>query len=715
MPLAAKQAEARAGRKIPTFSMNHFSADFVYMSMNMNLLMSAALFLAQQSSGGTGESLRTSTKTPELPYTIDVIEVGRIKQIQPRVSTDVLRGVTSVLSQKTAYGQGSPFIRGWTGFNTLMLVDGIRLNNSVFRFGPNQYWATVDPFIMRRVDVIKGPASTLYGSDAVGGTVYVTTKGPFDLTAVEGFYPEATYRFASAERSNMGRLESAYLVSNELGFSGGVSYKNFGDFVGGGDMGVQDETGFTQADGDVKFVYRPGLLELTLAYQKTFQDDVPRTHKTIHAEEFHGTKIGKELERDLDQLRELTYIKLRMKELASFADEATLNLSLHTQGEFETRTKSDASGKHQGFNVNTFGSSLQLTKELYDTEFVYGAEYYLDTINSFAREYSAAGSLKSHGIQGPIADNATYASTGIFVQDTFRVADDLTVMAGLRYSYFDAEADDVNVNGARQEFDDNWNAIVGSLRLNQSISSEVGIYGGVSQGFRTPNIADVSKLDDTSAVELPSLDLDEERFTSYEAGLRMNSGSVSGYVAYWYTSIQDLIVQSPTGAFVGGTQVVRKDNVGDGYVNGIELSSRYRVLADITLSAAFSRMFGRVEQLDEKAGFSIVKAPLSRLMPMTLELGADFTLSPDASVFCVGRFVDNQDRLALRDKNDTSRIPPGGTPGYAVFDLGFNYRITDALEGSVKVENLLDKEYRVHGSGSNEPGFNVIVSLTSTF
>ena len=86
----------------------------------------------------------------------------------------------SVMVQKTGYGQGSPYLRGFTGFRTLMMVDGIRLNNSTFRDGPNQYWNTVDPWSVARYEAVMGPASVLYGSDAVGGAVNALSFAPPD-------------------------------------------------------------------------------------------------------------------------------------------------------------------------------------------------------------------------------------------------------------------------------------------------------------------------------------------------------------------------------------------------------------------------------------------------------------------------------------------------------------------------------------------------------
>ncbi len=91
-------------------------------------------------------------------------------------ANELNREVPGVIVQKTGHGQGSPFLRGFTGFRTLLLIDGIRLNNSVFRDGPNQYWNTVDPFTIGQLEIIKGPSSVLFGSDAIGGTVNVVTR-----------------------------------------------------------------------------------------------------------------------------------------------------------------------------------------------------------------------------------------------------------------------------------------------------------------------------------------------------------------------------------------------------------------------------------------------------------------------------------------------------------------------------------------------------------
>ena len=128
---------------------------------------------------------------------------------QSRTLPEALGEVPGVLVQKTSNGQGSPFIRGFTGFRNVLLIDGIRLNNSVFRDGPNQYWNTVDTFAASRIEVLKGPASVLYGSDAIGGAVNVLSDIPG--AAKPGFSPRALYRYSNAESSDTIRGDLTYV------------------------------------------------------------------------------------------------------------------------------------------------------------------------------------------------------------------------------------------------------------------------------------------------------------------------------------------------------------------------------------------------------------------------------------------------------------------------------------------------------------------------
>ena len=119
---------------------------------------------------------RSESDLKKLPSVVRKLDKKQIDERLPRTFPEALRETPGVAIQKTANGQGSPFIRGFTGFRNLILVDGIRYNNSTFREGPNQYWALLDPLAMERIEVIPSQGSVLYGSDAVGGTVNTISK-----------------------------------------------------------------------------------------------------------------------------------------------------------------------------------------------------------------------------------------------------------------------------------------------------------------------------------------------------------------------------------------------------------------------------------------------------------------------------------------------------------------------------------------------------------
>ncbi|MFI5403929.1 MAG: TonB-dependent receptor, partial [Planctomycetota bacterium] len=151
--------------------------------------VNAYLAALAEDEGGSGGPLahekvvvtatREEQKDIDVPYATAEIDEQTVERRSYRSTPQALRNTPGVMVQETSPGQGSPFLRGFTGFRTLFLIDGIRLNNSTFREGPNQYWATVDPLSVARYDVVMGPSSVLYGSDAIGGTVQAITKTPY--------------------------------------------------------------------------------------------------------------------------------------------------------------------------------------------------------------------------------------------------------------------------------------------------------------------------------------------------------------------------------------------------------------------------------------------------------------------------------------------------------------------------------------------------------
>lgn len=661
-----------------------------------------------------------SAQSPDaLPFVTERLDAGRIQLRQlSRTTPEALKDLPSVMIQKTANGQGSPFIRGLTGYHTLFLVDGIRLNNSTFRSGPNQYWSTIDSYAIDRLEVVKGPASVQYGSDAVGGVAQAVSADPFALAGADGLFGRATARYASAERSVMGRIEGA-VASGDFAARAGVSLKDFGDIESGGDAGKLPKTGYDEWAGDVGVALRLNdHWRLDAVHQQLEQDDVWRTHSTSFAKSYSGSKVGSDLARVLDQERRLTYARLSGSNLPGALRDASATASWHEQGETEFRQRKDTTQQFQGTDVDTLGLQSQASLDAAGTVLTLGVDYYHDEVDSFSRRQKEAGGAFKNGIQGPVADDSSADSLGLFLQDEFALTGSLRAVAGARYTWTRVEAGRFENPATKKadSFTDEWDNVSLMGRLIGDLTPGATAFAGVAQGFRAPNLSDLTRFDvaRSGEVEIPTTGLDPEDFLTYEAGVRGHGGALRGEAAYFYTDIHDLIQRTPTGASNADGALVSKTNSGEGYVQGVELALEADVGKAVTLRGDVTWMEG---ELDAYATSDrvLTTEPLSRVMPVTAHLGARWQATDKVWLEGLVTIAAEQDKLSAGDKADTERIPPGGSPGYEIFTVRGGVELAKNLSLTLAVENISDEEYRVHGSGVNEPGRNFVAAVDARF
>jgi hemoglobin/transferrin/lactoferrin receptor protein len=660
--------------------------------------------------------MRASTEAASVPASAYVVSSDDLSEAAPRTTPEALAGIPSVMVQKTSYGQGSPFLRGFTGFRTLMLVDGVRLNNSVFRDGPNQYWNTIDPFSVDRYEVVLGPASVLYGSDAIGGAVNALSPDVPAWTGAPVWQRALKYRGATADQSHQARLETAARLTESFGLRAGYTWKTFDDVKGGKDVGTQPFTGYDETawDAGAEYVWRSGAT-LKLGHQQVNQDDAWRTHRTIYGIEWKGLTKGDDLVHRFDQDRTLTWLRLAHADRGGAVDAYALTLSRHKQGEDLDRVRANGRQDLQGFDVETWGAALTLESDSRVGRWVYGADYFHDIVDSYSTRIDS-GAAPKRAVQGPVADDATYDLLGVFVQNTFE-AGALEVTPGVRYTYAELDAD--LVEGRPDGISGNWDAVVSSLRALLPLAADrrQAVYAGGSQGFRAPNLSDLTRLDfaRSNEIETPVDDLDPEKFTTAEIGWRRAADDWSAGIAYYHTWIDDLIVRAPTGETVDDQMEVTKRNAGAGHVQGVEVTARVNLTADWQVRAMGTWMEGKVEAYPTSERVR-VKDDISRVMPLTGRLALRW--QPEGKTYWVEGVVDaadKADRLSADDARDTQRIPHGGTPGYLVVTLRGGVRAGDALAFTLALENLTDEDYRIHGSGVNEPGRQLVVSAELTF
>jgi len=220
-------------------------------------------------------------------YSVSHVSLGNAEERFARNLVDSLKQTEGVLVQKTSTGQGSPFIRGFTGYRTLALIDGVRYNNSVYRDGPNEYFSLIDKGSIEKLELIHGPSSVAYGNDAIGGTISLFTKKS-DYEAEEGLYSRGSidYQFSSASSSHETRAEYEFGNGGDWGVRLGIGAKLYGN-VRSANIGTQPNTGYDEYSFDLRFDKRlSSAWELTVVHQQLEQDDVWRTHSTIFARSF---------------------------------------------------------------------------------------------------------------------------------------------------------------------------------------------------------------------------------------------------------------------------------------------------------------------------------------------------------------------------------------------------------------------------------------------
>ncbi|MCB9878187.1 MAG: TonB-dependent receptor [Planctomycetes bacterium] len=664
----------------------------------------------------------------DTPYTFQQLDNRDITDRGYRTLPEALAQVPGVMVQKTAHGHGSPFIRGFTGRQNLVLIDGVRFNNSIFRGGPIQYWNTIDALAVDHLEVVKSQGSVLFGSDAVGGTVSLTTKSShFDeYSAGRGFqHGSALYRFDSNGASHTARLEGQVGVGGEWGLHVGVTYRDFGD-IHDRVLHTMPKTGYDEFDYDLRLDVALGDdTTLTLAHQRVQQDDIWRTHRTVFFEPWNGTSLsGPDLARVYDQDRDLSYLKIAGGALG-FVDSYRLTFSYQNFREdfsrIRNRTVSGTPVRDEQSDVTkvaTAGVALAMESHLGDAKLVYGFDYYRDDVDASTvvdRFNQGTTTLISstRSLQGPVGDDAFYDLAGVYVQGRLPAGEAVEFTAGARYTYARADIGVLSDGGtpetaisAKKEFDDLTFNLRGNVRLNENWHA----YAGASQAFRAPNIDDLSALKSsrTDLISTGSLDIEPEEYLTYELGTRYLGGEWSTQASVFYTRITDQITSRPIGT-VGNETVTTSTNGSDGYVWGGEVQTWWDFAREWRAGGSLAYVDGE-EDTFPTASTTPVRQPLSRLMPVTGWLSLRWT-GERSGLWVEGRVIaaGHAGRLNSGDAADTSRFPPGGTPSYVVAFLSSGYQVTQNLELNVTLENVTNTSYRTHGSGVNQPGTNLIV------
>lgn len=673
--------------------------------------------LADQIIGNMDSGLRGApTSLFDSPRAIDIVTQQMLIERSPIDMGQALEQTPGVMIQRTGRGQSSPFVRGLTGQQVLIMVDGVRMTNATFRAGPNQYFNLIDPNMVERVEVIRGPGSVLYGGDAIGGVINVVTKSADDrgYNFVTG---GTVQRFSTADLGYTGRLSAEGWVGSMGVFAGG-GYGNYNNLDIGGspdappgfDVGRQPATSWRYHSADIKLNY---LLsdesELVVGVQHYQGDDIFRTDRfPSNRESIFGP-----------QARDLYYVRWQGCDPCGcgWADTYQITASLHRFDE-ERADRDFRPGRNplltsfRGFFDEQTGVTGSFTKEIGALGMLsYGWDWYHDELGSSRKDVdTSVDPPSSTERRGEVPDDAYYSRYGAFLNWDLRITDRLLASTGVRYEHVTAGAtvalraqdpnDPNDTIEILQPINPNYQDWIGHIGLTYELNPCWHLVGSVSEGFRAPNIDDLASVNENvfgNNTQLPNPNLVPETSITYEVGIKGNTDRFRGQAFVWWNDLQNFIVRRTDQS----EDLLSRTNA-DAYLNGVEFSGEYLVGCDWSLYGNFWYTYGQDLAADE---------PLSRIPPMQGIVGFRRRWNGGQDWFDVYAWlVDKQDRLSARDLTDTNRIPPGGTPGYGTFNFRYGRMITARQRLTVNVENLFDEQYRVHGSGSDGPGINAILS-----
>lgn len=654
---------------------------------------------------------RFSTNPFDEPFSTVVITESEIRRLSDRSIPEALKQVPGVMVQKTAVGHGSPYIRGFTGRQNLLMLDGVRLNNSTWRSGPTQYTNTVDVLSLESIELVKGQGSVLYGSDSIGGTLNLISQSSHPENYADGelfSHGSALYRIISNGGSSIGRLESNSGVGGLFGLHVGITAKHFGDIRDGAHK--QAHTGYDELNYDIQGDWLINTKNtLTFSSRLTSQDDVWRTHKTIYGQTWHGANIGSADDFHYDQRFNIQSLKLSGKELNGAIDDYSLTVAfIQThENEFSSTAKVPTLSK---IGVDTLGINLQLKSGLPAGRLIYGADYYHDRI-------SASQEKNGKTVAPALPDGSDYDLLGLYSDYLLPLlSEKLELRGGLRYTYAHAKLGDIGTGAEHTSKD--WNNLVLAGRALYKIDPSLNVYAGVSQSFRAPNVDDLGanqKPAQTETFVNGNPNLKPESYLTYEVGSHYEDKTFRADVSTYYTRMNDLIVQTPL-AVENGTYKTIAANSSKGWVSGVEADMEWEFTPQWQMMLSGYYTYGKADEYASNNPPVVQSNYISRLAPLSGTLALKWE-APSKDYFAELRVsaAAKADKLNLSDKKDSSRIPPGGTPGYYTVGIYAGWNITPNLTWTTAVENLTNQTYRIHGSGQNEAGISFINSISFTW
>ena len=699
-----------------------------------------------------------SQKFREVPKKVTQINRSMIEFTNPMTSADLLERGGYVYIQKSQLGGGSPMIRGLSTNRLVLSVDGVRLNNAIFRSGNIHNVISISPMNIENTEVIMGSASVLYGSDAIGGVMnFYTKKAKFSNDSNPNIQININSRYSSASNEKMYHIDFNYGLE-KIAFLSSFSKSDFDDLTMGihgpsnylrpnyvtqnsaGDdvlvtnskPRVQRNTGYSQTNFMQKVLYEPNEnLSIDIGIHLSKTGNIPRYDRLIRTDENEGLYYSEWYYGPQEWLlinSQLTYIPKETK----FYDELKFGSSFQKFTESRnSRRFSDSFLKSREEELNIFSFNLDFLKKISEnSNITYGLEMIENKVGSFAKSINISD-LSETPISTRYPDNSSLKSLGLYINYKTKIIEDVFFQSGVRYSLTELKSD-LSQNNIYYDFMyENTTLENGAFVGGIGLSWVRNIYNNwkfnINTAFRSPNIDDLAKVFDSEpgSVVVPNPDLKPERSFGLEFGGYFRTKNnieldFSSYVSYLYNSFirDDFALSNGVSEIIYDgelSQIQALQNSSKSFIYGIEFG----------INMFLNKNFRMKSQHNLIAGYELDDLPFGMPVRHIPPNYGNFHLIYNNGDFTIDTYLNYNSKISFNNLAESERAKPymyaldenGNpySPSWMTFNVRSKYSISKMLNFNFTIENITNKLYRPYSSGISAPGLNFIFSLSYAY
>ncbi|MCV6629536.1 MAG: TonB-dependent receptor [Flavobacteriaceae bacterium] len=688
----------------------------------------------------------------DIPHKIHAIGAQEILGSGAQTAADVLQKSGAVFVQKSQLGGGSPMIRGFATNRVLLAVDGVRMNNAIFRGGNVQNVISIDPYTIKNTEVIFGPGSVIFGSDAMGGVMNFFTKDP-QLSSTQHMEVDGSVaiRHATANNERTGHVE-LHIGKKQWAYFGSVSYNSFEDVLmgrNGPESYLRKEYAGNIEGADVVLLndnprkqknmgYDQWSLLQKLRYvpQKNLQMDLGLYYSATS----DYNRYDRLLEYENDQLKYAQWyygpqrwgmvnFRLFRKSNSDLHDALKLTAAYQFFEESRHDRKFAATDlRSRTEKIHAPSVNLDFEKQWNtQTKLFYGLEYVYNKVHSsaFLRHINTQEKTTS---QSRYPEGSSWQTIAAYTNIEYKAYENLTLLAGARYSHVFAKArfEDTFFDFPFEEANLSNGALTGSLGLSWFPGNKWQLTFNAATGFRSPNIDDIGKVFDSEpgAVVVPNPSLEPEYAYNFDIGIKKNFNEFLFWDAsLFYSHIVDILVRDDF-AFNGAatieydgvmSKVQAVQNGAKAYVYGLEMGF------DLFLHSKFS-LLGRMSYAKGAVYEEIgPDSPLRHVAPLFGNVHLvwkNHRLKFD--VFSDFNGAISSEKLAASEKAKSFIYATNAkgelySPSWYTINMKTEYQIRKNIKALLLLENLTDQRYRPYSSGIVAPGLNFILGLNYGF